>query len=76
MFCDNRQLFISSVKEEILEKLVKNRGKFMEPAFILFKSVSVERLAVFQRLFFFPLMFFVAVFFACSNRNILSKLEK
>lgn len=48
----------------------------MEPAFILFKSVSVERLAVFQRLFFFPLMFFVAVFFACSNRNILSKLEK
>ena len=42
MFCDKWQLFIGSIKEEILENLVENRGKFMEPAFILFKSVFVE----------------------------------
>lgn len=53
MFCDRWQLFIGSIKEEILEKLVKNRGKFMEPAFIHFKNVSIEKLAFFQRLFFF-----------------------
>lgn len=50
----------------------------MEPVnllLILFKSVSVKRIAISQRLFF-SLMLFVAVFFACSNRNILSKLEK
>lgn len=59
MFCDKWQLFTGSIKGEILENLVKNRGKFMEPAFILFKSVFIAACCL-------PDFFFLLTALCCS----------
>lgn len=63
MFCDKWQLFIGSVKEEILEMLVKNRRKVYGTGFYSSKCFCGRGLLVFGKVIAPALRLFIAVFF-------------